>query len=158
MGRKEKRVESGVNRGRKALSRVVMALAVVVVPMACRSDPTVPVNELPEALFGSWSWTGASGGIAGVTITPESEGYTLTLVFTAPNQVSLFRDGVVQASTTFEFVPGLEAVSVSRLAQLRYAEGLPGFFQEQWVDVTEAGDLVLSDPCCDGFTYGWSRD
>lgn len=81
----------------------------------------------------------------------------MTLVFTAPNQVSLFRDGVAQASTTFDFVPGVNDVSATPSVQLLYAEGVPGFFQEQWVRIDEVADLVLSDPCCDGFTYGWSR-
>jgi len=135
-----------------------MIIALVIGPLACSSDPVVPTNALPEALFGSWSWTGASGGIAGVSITPEPAGYTMTLVFTVPNQVNLFRDGVVQGSTTFDFVPGVNDVSAIRSAQLLYAEGLPGFFQEQWMDIDTAGDLAVSDPCCDGFTYGWSRD
>ena len=156
MGRREKRSGRGPNRIKRVLSGMVMVIAVIG-PLACSSDPTVPLNALPEALFDNWSWTVASGGIAGVSITPESEGYTMTLVFTAPNQVSLFRDGVAQASTTFDFVPGVNDVSATLSAQLLYAEGLPGFFQEQWVRIDEVGDLVLSDPCCDGFTYGWSR-
>ncbi len=139
--------------------RIAVTLAAIVVPVAGSSDPTaLDTDDLPDALFGSWSWTGASGGIAGVTITPESEGYTLTLVFTSPNLVTLSRDGVVQASTTFEFVPGIDDTSVSRSAQLRYAESIPGFFDEQWVEIDKEGDLVLSDPCCDGFTNGWTRN
>ena len=158
MDRRENRFVRTPNCIRRMGSGVAMIIVLVIGPLACSSDPVVPTNELPEALFGSWSWTGASGGIAGVSITPESAGYTMTLVFAALDQVSLFRGGVVQASTTFDFVLGLDDVSATRSAQLLYAEGLPGFFQEQWVDIDTAGDLVLSDPCCDGFTYGWSRD
>ena len=42
-------------------------------------------------------------------------------------------------------------------ARLLYDQPLTGF-DEQWVEITEAGDLVLSDPCCDGFVYEWHRE
>jgi hypothetical protein len=124
---------------------------------ACGSDPTVPETaDLPQALFGTWSWIRSTGGIAGVTQTPQTEGYTRTLTFTAPNQMTLAKDGVVEVTTTFEFVPLVDNGSAVRSAQLVYAEPLTGW-DEQWVEVTESGDLVLSDPCCDGFTYEWRR-
>ncbi len=56
-------------------------------------------------------------------------------------------------TTTFEFVPPLDNGS----AQLLYAQPPTGV-DEQWVEITEAGDLVLSDPCCDGFVYEWRRE
>ena len=31
-------------------------------------------------------------------------------------------------------------------------------FGPEKVEITEAGDLVLSDPCCDRFVYEWSRE
>ena len=120
-------------------------------------DPTVPdTDDLPQALFGTWSWIRSTGGIAGVTQTPQTEGYTRTLTFTAPNQVTMARDGVVEVTTTFEFVPLVDNGSVVRSAQLVYAEPLTGW-DEQWVELTDPDHLVLTDPCCDGFTYEWSR-
>ncbi len=68
----------------------------------------------------------------------------------------MFRDGVPEVTTTFEFVPLMDNGSTVRSAQLLYAQPLTGF-DEQWVEITEAGDLVLSDPCCDGFVYEWRR-
>ena len=57
-------------------------------------------------------------------------------------------------TTTFEFVPLMDNGSAVRSTQLLYAQPLTGF-DEQWVEIIEAGDLVLSDPCCDGFVYEW---
>ena len=110
-------------------------------------------DELQPALFGAWSWVRATGGIAGTTRTPDSEGYTRTLTFTPPNQVQMLQDGVPGVTTTFEFIPPTNNGS----AQLLYAQSLLGF-DEQWVEITETGDLVLSDPCCDGFVYEWRRE
>ena len=66
---------------------VPLTLVVVLAPAACNSDPTATdEDELFQALFGTWSWIQATGGIAGTTRTPDSEGYTRTLTFTRPNR------------------------------------------------------------------------
>lgn len=158
MGRRRNRVQGKGSGGRFRSLVVPLALLVLLTPAACSSDPTAPEkDELPQALFGTWSWIRSTGGIAGTTRTPESEGYTQTLTFTAPNQIELFRDGVAAAATTFEFVPLTAAGSAIRSAQLLYARSLTGF-SEQWVEIIEGGNLVLSDPCCDGFASEWSRE
>ena len=155
MGRKWNRVDRRGVGGRGSLLPV---LVLMLAQAACSSDPTVPETEaLPRALFGSWAWVRATGGIAGVTQTPETEGYSRTITFTAPGQVVLFWDGQPEVTTTFEFVPKLDNGSVVRSAQLVYAAPLTGW-DEQWVEITGAGELVLSDPCCDGFTYEWRRE
>ena len=145
-------------KGSRVRSLVVpLTLVVLLAPAACSSDATGPgEDELLQALFGTWSWIRATGGIAGTTRTPQSEGYMRTLTFTPPNQVEMARDGVPEVTTTFEFVPLMDNGSAVRSAQLLYAQPLTGF-DEQWVEITEAGDLVLSDPCCDGFVYEWRR-
>ena len=157
MGRQRNRI-AGKRKGGRARALVVpLTLLALFVPAACSSDPTAPEeDELLQSLFGTWSWIRATGGIAGTTRTPQSEGYTQTLTFTSPNQVEMARDGVPEVTTTFEFVPLMAAGSAVRSAQLLYAQPLTGF-DEQWVEITEAGALVLSDPCCDGFVYEWRR-
>ena len=56
-------------------------------------------------------------------------------------------------ATTFEFVPLIDDGS----ARLLYTQPLTGI-DDQSVEITEAGNLVLSDPCCDGFVYEWGRE
>ena len=136
----------------RRIEATLLALAVLAVA-ACSSNPVAADDEqLPGALFGTWAWIQATGGIAGQVRTPETEGFTRTLVITVPNQIEVLRDGQSEVSTTFEFVPETAAGS----AQLLYAQPLMGF-PEQWVEILEDGGLVLSDPCCDGFTYEWRQ-
>ncbi len=158
MGRQRNRI-AGKGKGGRARALVVpLTLLALFVSAACGSDPTAPEeDELLQSLFGTWSWIRATGGIAGTTRKPQSDGYTQTLTFTPTNQVEMARDGVPEVTTTFEFVPLMAAGSAVRSAQLLYAQPLTGF-DEQWVEITEAGDLVLSDPCCDGFVYEWRRE
>ena len=154
MGRPRTRVP-GKGRDSRVRSPVVpLILVVLLASAACGSDPTATEeDELLEALFGTWSWIQATGGISGTTRTPDSEGYTRTLTFGRPYQVEMLRDGVPEVTTAFEFVPPIDSGS----ARLLYDQPLTGF-DEQWVEITEAGDLVLSDPCCDGFVYEWRRE
>jgi len=123
----------------------------------CGSNSIVDIeDELPEALFGTWTWMSATGGIAGQTITPETEGFERTLVISLPNRVELLKDGQTEVSTTFEFIPETMAGSAIRSAELLYALPLMGP-PRQWVSITETGELVLVDPCCDRFAYAWER-
>ena len=141
---------------RAGLGRALLAALVtpaVLVSTAC-SKVVVEFEEnlIPPALFGGWVWVEATGGIAGVTLTPETEGFTRGLVFATPNQITLIQAEQIVVETTAEFIPESETDP----AQLRYALPLLGVTQ-QVVEFNEQGDLVLTDPCCDGFAYVWRR-
>lgn len=108
-----------------------------------------PIEPPPDSLFGVWEWVRAEGGVAGVTLTPETEGFTLQLRITRPDRIQLDRDGVAEVVTRFELIPS----SGSVFPRLRYDE--PILDQEEHeLRLSEAG-LVLTDPCCDGFAYTW---
>jgi hypothetical protein len=138
------------------IKATLVALTVLAVA-GCDSDPVATNDgQLPEALFGAWIWIQATGGIAGEVRTPDTEGFTRTLVFAAPNRVELLRDGRTKVSTTFDFVPVTEADGGVRSGQLLYTLPLMGF-PKQSVLISVEGVLVLADPCCDGFTYEWRQ-
>lgn len=52
-------------------------LTLLVLPGGC-ADAFGPE---PEWIAGTWLWTSSGGGIVPQTLTPESEGYTLRLIF-----------------------------------------------------------------------------
>ena len=74
MGRQRNRA-TGKGKGSRARTLMVpLTLVVVLAPAACNSDPTATdEDELFQALFGTWSWIQATGGIAGTTRTPDSD-------------------------------------------------------------------------------------
>jgi hypothetical protein len=107
-----------------------------------------PVEPPPDNLFGVWEWVRAEGGIGGVTLTPETEGFTLQLRIARPDRIQLDRDGVAEVVTRFELIP-----SSGTDLRLRYDQPILG--QEQQELTLSEGELILTDPCCDGFTYTW---
>ncbi len=117
---------------------------------ALLSGCSSPVEPPPDSLFGVWEWVRAEGGIAGVTLTPETEGYTLQLRITRPDRIQLDRDGVVEVVTRFELIPSSGTGFPQRL---RYDEPILG--QEEHELRLSEGELILTDPCCDGFAYTW---
>jgi hypothetical protein len=112
--------------------------------VACQSSGTGP--EAPE-LSGSWRWVSATGSIAGVTLTPASESYSVRYQF-AGNQLRVFRNDSLIATSLITvsddeitFQPSVQAFVFGRPSETQRLELLDG------------DTLVLNDPCCDLFTY-----
>jgi len=108
--------------------------------------------DLEDQLVGNWIWIDSTGGIAGVTLTTETEGYVESLSFYASREVELFRDGVSQARTDFTRFVGDDGGSDF----IEYGEGLFGF-SSATVVLIPGDTLLLIDPCCDGFMRRWLR-
>jgi len=137
----------------------VMALAALSLLLGgCGSDPLVPNDddELEVAdLFGSWAWVSSQGGLTGGTITPATEGFEQTIVIEAPTSISLFRDGELVAATTFTFVAA-DPEDGEQLSTMFFQNPLLAFDSE-FVGLDIEGNLVLADPCCDGFVHTFRR-
>ena len=126
----------------------LLAILAVVGPIGC-SDPTAPGTQ--DLLEGDWTWVESSGGIAGVTRTPESTGETMSLRFLSGSSVEVTRNGSVEGTTTYELVSSADGATTT----IQYAQGIFGF-ASQGLSVTQ-GVLILIDGCCDGFTYRFER-
>ena len=130
--------------------RAMGALGVLVMAGAAAcSDPVAPTTQ--DRLVGSWAWVEATGGIAGETRTPESTGESMTLVFSSADSVELSRAGSPAASTTYRLVVPEDGGAM----RIEYEEPLFGF-DSQEVSF-DGDDLMLTDPCCDGFVYRFRR-
>lgn len=107
-----------------------------------------------DPLDGRWEWIDASGGIAGTTRTPVSEGYTMSIVHRAAGTTArfqVFRNDSLFAETT---VRRSEASSGTR-GTLVYGDPVLGWPEQDFEIRTDT--LVLRDGCCDGFTYRFFR-
>jgi len=108
--------------------------------------------EAGQELVGSWNWVESSGGIAGITMTPESTGGTMMLRFHPEGMVELVQNDAVERSVAFTTTATKEASTW----EILYEAPLFGGFESQTAALT--GDtLILADGCCDGFVYRFER-
>ncbi len=125
---------------------------------ACNSSPT----DVGRAVEGSWVWVESSGGIAGWTLTPGSEGYSVRLEFADDSTVHAFRnDSLITTSRArlmerliqyagpgreyeVDFDPPLRALVFSSMAQ-------------HIVQSPSPDRLTFEDPCCDGYVHVFER-
>jgi hypothetical protein len=115
---------------------------------ACRSAGTDPADEL---LSGEYDWIGSSGGIAGLTITPQTEGYTVRFRFSG-NQVTVFRNDSLKATSLFT-VRGDEITYQPSISVL----GFDGGIDTQTFADLPGDTIALRDPCCDRFDHRFVR-
>lgn len=131
-----------------------LLLATVVLSTSGCSKLVVDIAEpeLPPDVFGGWVWSETLRIEDGVTETPETQGFSLTLNISEPNAFELLRDSELESSGTIRFVPG----NGSQPAQFLYSAlmlGAAGHF----VEFNAQGDLVLTDTCCGGIRYTFRR-
>lgn len=112
---------------------------------------TLPTSGLVLDLVGEWEWEQSVGGIAGVTNTPQSVGYTQRLIFRSDSSVDLMRNGALVKSVTFTVLPLPDAGQWD----VTYSEPTIGF-EMQRAEV-RSNLLILTDPCCDGFVSRFNR-
>jgi hypothetical protein len=114
------------------------------VGLACSSYGTEP--DVP-AITGNWKWIRSTGGIAGRTFTPASEGYSVLFKF-AGNSLTVLRNDSVKATTN---------VSADGSA-LHYNPAVSVFLfdpqmDRQTVRALKGDTISLADPCCDRYDH-----
>lgn len=131
-----------------------VGIGVAALAAGCASSPAaVDLDQWT----GRWEWQAATGGIAGRTLTPASEGYTMELRLTSGGDAELLRNGTVTQSATYELGLGRKGGSFEGRDVVRFTPTLFGSWEEMAVTFPDAAHLTLSDGCCDGFTYSFVR-
>src|SRR5687767_9257451 len=116
---------------------------------------TSPTGVQTDRLEGRWEWRSASGGIAGRTITPATEGYTMELRFDG-DRAELFRNGALRTTASYRLAIGRQGGSFPDQDVAVFTPSLFGW-EEMAIQIDETGQLILSDGCCDGFSYAFVR-
>ena len=124
--------------GRVRLSLLALML------VACSSASVEPGIDRLE---GTWQWVRSTGGIAGNTITPASEGFNVQFRFSG-NQVTVLRNDSVRATSTYT-VRGDELTYQPSISVFTFDGGV----DTQTLTPVAADSLLLSDPCCDRYSH-----
>jgi hypothetical protein len=128
------------------MKKTLILLLVCFSFLNCSSD-----DEQANSILGVWIWTGSSGGIAGVTETPESTGLTRKLEI-LPRTIKRFQNGILVAEFNYTIEKRTSILFGGTFDMIVPEDGLA-----QIIDLN--GDvLILIDNCADCFTSSFVRE
>lgn len=84
------------------MKNTILFLVIIVFASFCSKDDE---PKIATELIGSWIWIESSGGIAGVTSTPETTGNEITIEFTS-EKYTKYINGVVDIEMTYKIENG----------------------------------------------------
>lgn len=115
--------------------------------LSCEKD-----DSLSNDLIGQWEWLSSTGGIAGVTLTPESTGNSVMIEFTASGKYREYTNGALTITCRYLIVRQFSIYSGSSVKLIVYDNSM--IRQSYSVD----GDtLILSDEVYDGFISRYEK-
>lgn len=133
------------------MSRIILIFIVsllILLVAACSDGPEYHQDNLT----GTWLWVSSFGGIAGVTITPESEGYDRYFGFHLRYKFTISQTNGLLKEGTYEIVK--EEVN-GEMADVLY---LNSGSNELPMKISIVGDtLYLEDLCIDCFGHTYVR-
>lgn len=132
-------------------------MGVLTVWLAAAGCAGSPASVEPGDLAGRWEWQSSSGGIAGRTLTPATEGYSMELRLQTDGRAQLLKNGAVVGSADYQVGIGKTNGSFAGRDVVRFSPSLLGGWEEMGLSFPDATHLVLADGCCDGFTYSFTR-
>lgn len=133
--------------GTRAVAALLVGLATPWLS-GCSSSTSLGEGEI----VGRWVWLSSTGGIAGTTRSPASEGYSGVLRFAVDGTAEWRIDGELRWSTTWTLGVAPEGHPLAGETVVRYGQPVVGW-EQQAVRFPGPGRLTLVDPCCDGFVH-----
>ena len=115
---------------------------------SCIKEEALPNNSLA----GTWQWVSSTGGIAGKTYTPASEGYERSLSLAYDLKYSNLKNSIRQKSGTFEIIKAKSIYKTELVDFIKYDDGTMSAIISQTSD-----ELILADNNYDGFTDTYKR-
>ena len=135
---------------RRLRARFLAGLTVLVLTAGCEGTgrPLVP------GLFGTWEWTGTSGGIAGDSRSPQPDDPRITVRFGPDGKALFMRDGSVAREQSYRLASEATIFGPDERPVLYFDDDELG----RVVRIDEAGStLSLSDNVYDGFSLHYHR-
>ena len=114
-------------------------------PSAIASDgiEIIEISDFAcDNLIGEWEWVESSGGIAGVTLIPETVGYTQTYKFSSDSDLFIYKNDTLVAQTIYH----LNGDTLRIEGQDIYM-----------IVVFKTNRIILYDQCVDCFTNTFER-
>ena len=119
---------------------------------ACSSQATSPGPEA-SVVIGGWEWTSSCCSIAGVGLTPSTQGYSYVLQFSSEGTVVVVRNNVEILTTRYTVVRSRPSPTADEITTVRYdtplphGPGIPSATTHMVIQL-EKGELLLRDTHC----------
>ena len=137
-----------------------IVLSALLLLTSCGSDPAEPDAA---AVVGLWAWVESSGGIQGHTLSPDTEGYEVTLALGEDGSAAARRDGEMLSGATYTIrkiaSPGAPNAPVEYEITFDPALQLFDFADAETFVLRKTSSLSieLQSPCCDMYDHSFTR-
>ena len=98
-------------------------------------------------------WIKSSGGIGGATLTPETEHYTMKLVFTSDSIFRAYKNDSLSVSTSFS----VKTTTLSGGKSVEMIYYSPVWSSPQIISRLDIDTLIISDNGADGFVSTYNK-
>lgn len=98
----------------------------------------------PDSIIGKWRWVKSVGGIAGLTITPQTSGYTLTHEFKADSTIKILKNDSLITDTRFSITRNYKYGDNQNINVLKIADSHQMEFHIK-NDTLFTNDIFISD-------------
>jgi len=129
------------------MKRVILLVLIGLAVSFCTEKEEVPVTNV----VGTWNWISSTGGIAGVTETPESTGKEIKLVITQ-DSFKTYENGELTSESNYT-IEIKESLLFGELREMIILED--GFCK---MISRNSNKLVLVDDCYDCFTSEYVKE
>jgi hypothetical protein len=110
-------------------------------------------EEVKHRIVGKWNWIQSFGGYAGHYITPQSAGYSKTIIFDVNKYYSVFRDDSLTEKTTYQ-ITYEDIWGDQELEEILTIEGDP---IKQVIEFEGIDTLKLLENCFDCYNHTFIR-
>ena len=126
-------------------------LSILVIASFFTACKKAEVKDAQSKLKGSWYWVQSSGGIAGSTYTPSSEGYDQRLEFTN-STVTKLRADTVEFEEKFKLSTGMSDITGEEEVQIN-----PGPANMKSTVLFDGDTIHFIEECFDCFSHKYVR-
>lgn len=137
------------------LKTILIVSSLSIFLTGCKKDIDVPKQELNN-LFGTWEWVQSSGGFAGITTSPLTEGHTIKLEFNENGIYKEFKNGEKIDKRKFSFIEGKSIYTADNSTLIEYEKtgvlNRKENFTSQSIIFFSNDTLQLNDECYDCFS------
>ncbi|MDP4221545.1 MAG: hypothetical protein Q8916_03195 [Bacteroidota bacterium] len=129
-------------------------ILIVALGWFCSCSNSSSSDSSSDSLLGVWQWANTSGGIAGMTYTPSTEGFAAKMVVSASSNYGLYRNDTLVRSGiyTVDTVGEKDHFHLSQSGDSIFFKQLPHIVLTGAMQRSNDSLIIWNDSISDGFS------